>query len=933
MQEPFGLPNRPTKHHIELLPGAVPPKGRIYRMSPGELEELRRQLETLTSKGWIRPSTSEFGAPVLFVPKGSGEFRMCIDYRGLNKITRKSTEPLPRIDDLLDMVQGCTIFSKVDLKYGYHQIEMAEEDVHKTAFKTRYGTYEYLVMPFGLCNAPATFQTEMHRIFRPYLDKFMVVYLDDILVFSKTTREHVEHLALVLQSLRDSQYKINKEKSSFGVPSMIYLGHALTHAPILKLPDPSLSFILTTDASQYGIRAVLWQDDGNGLRPFEFMSKKIKTQKLQDSTYEKELYALVSAMKHWKHFLLGRHFKIFSDHSTLQWLKSQGELNDKLARYIQFIDLFDFELKHKKGCYNKVVDTLSRRRDSFALISSTHSFGEEVCQTITRLLPQDPTYGPIVRNLQADLNSEPGYAMSSDLLYTYSRGEERLCIPEDQQLRTLLMSECHDARGHFGFLKSYAALSQRFFWKEMQSVMLRYVETYELCQRNKVQRKPPLGLLKPLPIPFGPARSVSIDFTDLGKTTPHGMRQVMVCVDRFSKYAEFIPLPEVARVPAVRAAFSESGKSTMPYSKAQEEQTAAILRDRKEKKELLRQAKMKVIAEEQAAKKKKLEEEMKRLLQEEEERMRAAEEEEIEEEERPEEEPLRRRRLGEGGESSGTKEDDPWVEKKISEWVANLTLGEDEEAMLYIPQEEKEAAIKEIEATSDPLERQAIENEKRLDWKLRLAREKKRRTEEANRIAREVESLQTCRQEVEAQPDIQAKLDKILGSIELLGRAWTEHHQSVRGQEMGLHSIRSGFKEFARDVMTHAGTEVRKLKEGAEKLCASTIEGAKVVAAAEIEGRPRKEPIKLTFSDSYGGKKDENFDNWEASINTYVYLQHIAPEEQVLVAFHALKDEAASFARSLARAADCEHNMVAYSKLTPLHQFLKLLGERFVDVT
>ncbi|GBG77817.1 hypothetical protein CBR_g25748 [Chara braunii] len=287
------------------------------------------------------------------------------------------------------------------------------------------------------------------------------------------------------------------------------------------------------------------------------LSKKIKTQKLQDSTYEKELYALVSALKHWNHFLLGRHFKIFSDHSTLQWLKSQGELNDKLARYIQFIDLFDFELKHKKGCYNKVANTLSRRPDSFALISSTHSFGEEVRQTIARLLPQDPTYGPIVKNLQADPNSEPGYALSSDMLYTYSREEERLCIPEDQRLRTLLMSECHDARGHFGFLKSYAALSQRFFWKEMRSDMLRYVDTCELCQRNMVQRKPPLGLLKPLPIPDGPAQSVSIDFTDLGKTTPRGMRQVMVCVDRFSKYAEFIPLPEVARVPAVRAAFSE----------------------------------------------------------------------------------------------------------------------------------------------------------------------------------------------------------------------------------------------------------------------------------------------------------------------------------------------------------------------------------------
>ncbi|GBG61454.1 hypothetical protein CBR_g21799 [Chara braunii] len=353
----------------------------------------------------------------------------------------------------------------------------------------------------------------------------------------------------------------------------------------------------------------------------------------------------------------------------------------------------------------------------------------------------------------------------------------------------------------------------------------------------------------------------------------------------------------------------------MPYSiKAQEEQAAAILRERRE--ELLRQAKMKMIAEEQAAKKKKLEEEMQRLQQEEEEKMRAAVEEEVEEEdeeeeEQPDEEPLRGRRLGEGGESSGMREDDPWVEKRISEWVANSSLGDDEEAMLYIPQEEKEAALREIEATSDPLERQAIENEKRLDWKLRLAREKKRRAEEANKIAREVESLQTCRQEVEAQPDVHAKLDKILGSIELLGRAWTEHHHSVRGQEMALHSIRSGFRDFTRDVMTHVGTEVKKLRDGTKKFCAGAIEGAKVVVAAESEGRPRKKPVKLKFPDSYGGKKDENFDNWEANINTYVYLQHIAPEEQVLVTFHALKDEAASFARSFARAADCEHNMVA----------------------
>ncbi|GBG87781.1 hypothetical protein CBR_g45936 [Chara braunii] len=475
----------------------------------------------------------------------------------------------------------------------------------------------------------------MHRILRPYLDKFVVVYLDDILVFSRSVREHAQHLALVLQALRAKQYKINREKSSFGVPSVIYLGHvisreglapeatkvaavqdrprpanirdvrsflglasyykkfiknfsaiaapltnltkkdisflwtsecqeaftrlkeALIRAPVLKLHDPTLPFVLTTDASQYGVGAVLQQDDGNGLQPIEYMSKKIKTKKLQDSTYEKKLYALVSALRHWKHFLLGRHFKIFSDHSSLQWMKSQGELNDKLARYIQFIGMFDFELRHKKGCYNRVADALSRRPDALFLISFTHSFGERTRQTIAQLLPQDEIFGPIMRNLQDDPAFEPGYSLVSGLLYTCSRGEERLCIPQDRKLRTLLMSKCHDARGHFGVLKSYAALSQRFFWKEMRSDMLHYVETCELCQRNKVVRRPPLGLLKPLHIPDAPAQSVSIDFTDLVRTTPRGMCQVVVYVDQFSKYAEFILLPAEARVPAVQATFAD----------------------------------------------------------------------------------------------------------------------------------------------------------------------------------------------------------------------------------------------------------------------------------------------------------------------------------------------------------------------------------------
>ncbi|GBG63243.1 hypothetical protein CBR_g37328 [Chara braunii] len=323
---------------------------------------------------------------------------------------------------------------------------------------------------------------------------------------------------------------------------------------------------------------------------------------------------------------------------------------------------------------------------------------------------------------------------------------------------------------------------------------------------------------------------------------------------------------------------------------------------------------------------------MMRLQKEEEEKRRDAEEEAAAEEE-VEEEPLERRHREERGESSSTKGEDAWMEKKISEWVANLSLGEDEEALLYVPQEEREAFARELEAMEDPLDRHTAEDEKRSEWKLWLAREKKRRREEANRMAREVEKVRACRQEVQAQAETPAKLDKILGYLEVLSKAWLEEHQANKGQDVTLHAIRSGFREFVRDVVTHVGTEVKKLKEGTKKFCAGAIEGAKVVATAEAESRPRKEPVKLKFPDSYSGKKDDSFDNWEASINTYVYLEHIAPEEQVLVAFHALKDEAASFARSLARSADCENNMVAYSKLTPLSTFLKLLRERFADVT
>ncbi|GBG74533.1 hypothetical protein CBR_g18943 [Chara braunii] len=226
-ESPTGVVSRPIQHRIEIEPGSRTPKGAVYRMSPRELEELRKQLDELLEKGWIRPSSSPFGAPVLFVPKKEGELRMCIDYRGLNAITVKNAEPLPRINDLLDRVQGCKYFSKINLKSGYHQIEVHPDDQYKTAFQTRYWHYEFIVMPFGLTNVPATFQRCMNDLFRPWLDKFVVVYLDDILVFSKTLQERQGHLRQVLEKLREANFKINAKKCEWAKTQVLYLGHVL----------------------------------------------------------------------------------------------------------------------------------------------------------------------------------------------------------------------------------------------------------------------------------------------------------------------------------------------------------------------------------------------------------------------------------------------------------------------------------------------------------------------------------------------------------------------------------------------------------------------------------------------------------------------------------------------------------------------------------
>jgi hypothetical protein len=231
-------PDRDIEFAIELQPGTAPISKRPYRMPLAELAELKKQLQELLDKGFIRPSTSPWGCPALalFVKKDES-LRLCVDYRPLNAVTINNKYPLSRIDVLFDQLVGAKVFSKIDLRSGYHQIKIRASDIPKTAFSTRYGLYEYLVMSFGLTNAPAYFMYLMNSVFMPDQDKFVVVFIDDILVYSKNEAEHAEHLHIVLQRLRDHRLYAKLSKCEFWLKEIKFLGHTISQDGVSVDPE------------------------------------------------------------------------------------------------------------------------------------------------------------------------------------------------------------------------------------------------------------------------------------------------------------------------------------------------------------------------------------------------------------------------------------------------------------------------------------------------------------------------------------------------------------------------------------------------------------------------------------------------------------------------------------------------------------------------
>ncbi|GJU29624.1 reverse transcriptase domain-containing protein [Tanacetum coccineum] len=370
----------------------------IQMMKEKETEIPKRQIEDV-------PVVRDFpkGAPILFVKKKDGSFRMCIDYRELNKLTVKNRYPLPRIDDLFDQLQGSNIYSKIDLRSGYHQLRVREEDIPKTAFRTRYGHYEFQVMPFGLTNAPAVFMDLMNRVCKPYLDKFVIVFIDDILIYSRDEKEHEEHLKTILELLKKEELYAKFSKCEFWIHTVKFLGHMIDSsgihvdptkikavknwaspttpsvilqflgevqetafqllkqklcvAPILALPEGSDDFVVYCDASKKGLGSVLMQR----MKVIAYASRQLKIHEKNYTTHDLELGAVMFALKIWRHYLYGTKCVVFTDHKSLQHILNQKELNMRQRRWIELLCDYDCKIRYHPGKANVVADALSQK--------------------------------------------------------------------------------------------------------------------------------------------------------------------------------------------------------------------------------------------------------------------------------------------------------------------------------------------------------------------------------------------------------------------------------------------------------------------------------------------------------------------------------------------------------------------------------------------
>ncbi|GJY42766.1 putative reverse transcriptase domain-containing protein [Tanacetum coccineum] len=579
-------PARPVEFQIDLIPGAAPVARAPYRLAPSEMKELSEQLQELSDKGFIRPSSSPWGAPVLFVKKKDGSFRMCIDYRELNKLTVKNRYPLPRIDDLFDQLQGSSIYSKIDLRSGYHQLRVREQDIPKTAFRTRYGHYEFQVMPFRLTNAPAIFMDLMNRKEKLYAKfskcKFWIlkvqflghvidsrgIHVDPAKIESikdwaspKTPTEIRQFLGLAgyyrrfiegFSKIAKSMTKLTqkgikfdwgeKEENAFQL-----IKQKLCSAPILALPEGSKDFVVYCDASHKGLGAVLMQRE----KVIAYASRQLKIHEKNYTTHDLELGSVVFALKIWRHYLYGTKCTVFTDHKSLQHILDQKELNMRQRRWLELLSDYDCDIRYHPGKANVVADALSRKERIEPLRQTVRA----LIMTIGLDLPKRILEAQIEAQKPENLvNEDVGGMIRKDIPKEKlePRADGTLCLhgrswlPCYGDLRSVIMYKSHKSKYsiHPGSEKMYQDMKKLYWWPNMKADITTYVSKCLKCARVKAEHQRPSGLLVQPAIPEWKWDNITMDFITKIPKSSHGFDTIWVIMDRLTKSAHFLPIRE-----------------------------------------------------------------------------------------------------------------------------------------------------------------------------------------------------------------------------------------------------------------------------------------------------------------------------------------------------------------------------------------------------
>nr|GEX54525.1 hypothetical protein [Tanacetum cinerariifolium] len=416
-----GLPPiRQVEFQIDLVLGVAPVARAPYRLTPSKKQELPNQLQELSDKGFIRPSSSPWGAPVL-------------------------------IDDLFDQLQGSSVYSKIDLRSGYYQLRVRDEDIPKMAYRTCDGHYEFQVMPFGLTNAPAVFIDLMNRVRRPYLDKFVIVFIDDILIYSKTKEEHDAHLRLILELLKKEELHAKFSKCDFWLSNVQFLGHVIDSEGIHDNP------------AKIKLGVVLMQRE----KVIAYTSCQLKIHEKNYTMHDLELRVVVFALKMRRHYLYGTRCVVFTDHKSLQHILDQKELNVRQHRWLELLSDYDCEIRYHPGKGNVVADALSRKTEA----KKEENYGAE-------------DLGGMIKKLESPADGTLCL-------------KNRSWIPGFGNLRALIMHESHKSKYsiHPGSNKMYQDMKKLYWWPNMKVEITTYVSKCMPCAKVKAEYMKPSGLL------------------------------------------------------------------------------------------------------------------------------------------------------------------------------------------------------------------------------------------------------------------------------------------------------------------------------------------------------------------------------------------------------------------------------------------------------